>query len=154
MAAPAAALALQAGGEALNAVGTLADGLFSRWSYRQRAAALRNQASRRRLEGEAEANDRARAGRQAVGRGLAVAGASGFTAQGSAADVLAMMARDVSVSASRARYEAYRDAAVLDTQARMAYRAGNMGLIGSLLGSASQGAQAAATAGASGGGGG
>jgi hypothetical protein len=109
-----------AGGSATGkAIAQLANGFFAMQAHNANARAYQANARQREIEAVAEANDRARDGRAAVATGVAIAGASGFTTSGSAADVLARMAAEADTAAARARYEGLRDAQALRHRAKL-----------------------------------
>lgn len=115
---------------------TLADGIFGMFMAGAQAKALRSDARAVEAAGIAEANDRARAGREAVATGAAIAGASGFTTEHSATDVLARMAAEAETSAGRARWEANREADRLRYEAKVRKRGALFGLFSSVIKSA------------------
>lgn len=119
--------------DALGAGTALLDGIFSLSAGLAQAKALKSDARQRELEGIAESNDRAREGRAAQGAGAAIAGASGFTLEHSATDVLARMAQESETSAARARWEASRDAAQARYEAKVRKRQAIFGFFGSIL---------------------
>lgn len=107
---------------------TALEGIFGFFAARKQAAGLRADARATELAGIAEANRRARLGREAIGTGTAIAGASGFTTEHSATDVLAQMAAESETSAARARWEANTEADKLRFEAKVRKRAGLLGI--------------------------
>ncbi len=111
----------------------LLGGIFGLSAAVSQARALRVTARQVENAGIAEANTIGRQGRFAVGRGVAIAGASGFTVDGSASDVLADLAAEAETSAARARWSADREAERLRFEARQTKRAGVFGLVSSVF---------------------
>lgn len=105
-------------------IASVAQGIFAISAGRAQNAHNREMARQRELQAVAEANDRARQGRAALGTGAAIAGASGFTTGGSASDVLRWMAQRSQTSADRARIDGYRDADNLRYRGQQAQSAG------------------------------
>lgn len=116
------------------------EGIFGIFSAAAQAKALRADARATELTGIAEANRRAALGREAVGAGFAIAGASGFTTEYSATDVLARLAAEAETSAARARWEANREADQLRYEAKVRKRNALFGLFSGIV----KGAAAAA----------
>lgn len=104
------------------------EGIFGALIAGKQAAGLRADARTTELAGLAESNRRARLGREAIGAGIAIAGASGFTTEHSATDVLAQMAAEAETSAARARWEANGEADKLRFEAKVRKRAGLIGI--------------------------
>lgn len=122
--------------EGLMAGASLAEGVFGVFAAGAQARQLRNNARSRELQGLAESNQRAREGREAVAAGAAIAGASGFTLEGSATDVLARMAAEAETNSARARWEAHWDAEQMRYEAKVRKRQAWIGLGVSILKSA------------------
>ena len=123
-------------GTAIGAAADVAQGFFGLFGGFAQAKALKQDARQRELIGIAEANDIARQGREAEAFGAAQAGASGFTLEGSATDVLARLGAEAETAAQRARWEAYRDADQARYEAKIRKRQGILGFAGAFLGAA------------------
>lgn len=124
------------GSQYASAGAAAAEGIFGLYQSLNQARALKRSARQVEMAGIADANDRAREGRRAIGYGMAVAGASGFTVDGSATDVLAELSALSETSAARARWSADREAERLRFEARQTKRAG---IFGAILGVAKAG---------------
>lgn len=133
------------GSEALAAGVPLLDGIFGFFGGRAQGRAFRARANQRLRESVTEAEDRSRAGRARVARGVTIAASSGFTTEGSATDVLARMAQEEQTGADRALYEGLRDARELRYRERLARRRGRNALLGGVFGHVASAATAAAT---------
>lgn len=120
-------------GTALGAAGHLVDGIGAFVAGRARAAGLRADARARIETGEAQADDIMREGREAVAFGTVQAGASGFTVDGSALDVIGRLAQEADTASRRARWQSMREADKIRQEARSAKRGAIFGLAKGVL---------------------
>lgn len=116
-------------GQVLGSAGHLIEGIGAFTAARARAAGLRADARARLETGEAQADDIMREGRAAVAFGTVQAGASGFTVDGSAMDVIGRLAQEADTASRRARWQSMREADRLRQEAAQAKRAGIFGLL-------------------------
>lgn len=119
---------------------TAIEGVFGFFTSLAQSRALKADARATELAGIAESNARAAAGREAEASGAAIAGASGFTTEYSAADVLSRLAAEAETSAARARWEASVEADRLRYEAKVRKRAGIFGIVTGLVKGAAQAA--------------
>lgn len=117
----------------LSAASSVMSGLGQRAAGRARHASLMRNSVRQNEIGAAEAARSDRESRRAIGRGVTLAGKSGFTIEGSALDVIAGMAQEATADAGRAVWEGSLRAARLRADAKEAKKRGDRAFVTGLV---------------------
>lgn len=121
---------------AMSAAGSIASGMAAKNQADAQAQAYRNQANTVRDQGAYEAQRQNEQAQAAMGQGINIANASGFTLEGSPSDVLTTNASNAALDQGQILWNSKKQASDLNYQAQLSEIQGKNAMTGAMIGAA------------------